>query len=307
MSTLAHRWIVGLDLRPTGQGALRFARWLAAATRAAKPAFVGVHVLEEDTLRAALRYHHLDELIAGAREEAEMLLRNAGATEVLGELRVVQGLHAETTLESIREEQQAEGLVVGRQAPREGHHLLRLGKVARRLLRTLGGPVVVVPPDWEPEAVSTEGPVVCATNVGDSAATAARFAAELAHRLGRPLLIVYTVPVPEDYGAHYIPAATRQKIARESQETGERELAAWVAELGLPGSSDAGQGGVTTLVRQGHVTEQVLRAAQETKAALIVTGSRRLSTLERLLLTSVGSELAATAPCPVVVVPPAAS
>jgi nucleotide-binding universal stress UspA family protein len=305
MSTVAHRWIVGLDLRPTGQGALRFARWLAAATRAAAPAFVGVHVLEEDTLRAALRYHHLDELIAGAREEAEMLLRNAGATEVLRELQVVQGLHAETTLESIRKEQHAEGLVVGRQAPREGHHLLRLGKVARRLLRTLGGPVVVVPPDWEPDTVSTDGPVVCATNVGDNAITAARFAADLAQRLGRPLVVVYTVPVPEDYGANYIPAATRQKIARESQETGERELAAWVAELGLSVSS--GPGGATTLVRQGHVTEQVLRVAKETKAALIVTGSRHLSTLERLLLTSVGSELAATAPCPVVVVPPAAS
>jgi nucleotide-binding universal stress UspA family protein len=298
MSTSANRWIVGLDLRPTGQGALRFARWLAGANREGRPTFVGVHVLEEDTLRAALRYHHLDELVAGAREEAEMLLRNAGATEVLGELHVVQGLHAEQSLEAARSEHQAEGLVVGRQAPREGHHLLRLGKVARRLLRSLGGPVVVVPPDWEPETVSPDGPVVCATNLGDGTAPAARFAAELARRLGRPLVLVYSVAVPEDYGANYIPIATRQKIAAESQEIGERELATWAAGLGLTGA--------TPVVRQGHVTEQVLRLARETKAAMIVTGSRRLSTLERLLLTSVGSELAATSPVPVIVVPPAA-
>ena len=32
MSMHANRWIVGLDLRPSGQGALRFARWLARAT-----------------------------------------------------------------------------------------------------------------------------------------------------------------------------------------------------------------------------------------------------------------------------------
>lgn len=300
MSTVANRWIVGLDLRPTGQGALRFSRWLAGATREGQaPSFVGMHVLEEDTLRAALRYHHLDELVAGAREEAEMLLRNAGATAVLSELHVVQGMHAEQTLEAARDEHHAEGLVVGRQAPREGHHLLRLGKVARRLLRSLGGPVVVVPPDWEPDAVSPDGPVLCATNVGDGAVAAARFAADLAHRLGRSLVIAYSVPVPEDYGANYIPAATRQKIAIESQEAGERELTGWVAELGLEGA--------TTVVRQGHVTEQVLRLAHETKAAMIVTGSRRLSTLERLLLTSVGSELAATSRCPVVVVPPAAT
>ena len=105
--------------------------------------------------------------------------------------------------------------------------------------------------------------------------------------------------VPEDYGAHYIPAATREKIAAESQEAGERELKEWVAGLGLSG--------VTAVVRQGQTAAQVLRLARETKAAMIVTGSRRLSTVERLLLTSVGSELAATSPVPVMVVPPAAS
>jgi nucleotide-binding universal stress UspA family protein len=297
MSTVANRWIVGLDLRPTGQGALRFAHWLAAAAREGEPSFVGVHVLEEATLQAALRYHHLDELITSAREQAEMLLRNASATQVMKELHVVQGVHAEQTLEAARGEHHAEGLVVGRQAPREGHHLLRLGKVARRLLRRLGGPVVVVPPDWDPATVRAEGPVLCATNVGDGAVAAARFAAELARRLARPLLIVYTVPIPEDYGANYIPAATRQKIAAESQAAGERELQEWIAELALP---DA-----TPVVREGHVTEQVLRLARETHASLIVTGSRRLSTIERFLLTSVGSELAATSPVPVVVVPPA--
>ena len=299
MSTPANRWIVGLDLRPTGQGALRFARWLRGATREGQPSFVGMHVLEEDTLRAALRYHHLDELVTGAREEADMLLRNAGATDLLAELHVVQGVHAERTLEAAREEHHAEGLIVGRQAPREGHHLLRLGKVARRLLRSLDGPVVVVPPDWDPATVSPDGPLVCATNVGDGSVAAARFASELARRLGRSLELVFTVAVPEDYGAHYIPAATREKIAAESQEAGERELKEWVAGLGLPG--------VTAVVRQGQTAAQVLRLARETKAAMIVTGSRRLSTVERLLLTSVGSELAATSPVPVMVVPPAAS
>lgn len=300
MST--HRWIVGLDLRPTGQGALRFARWLASDSSDDRPTFVGIHVLDEETLRAALRYHHLDELVGGAREEAEMVVRNANAAHVLSEIQVVQGVRAEKTLEQAREDQHADGLVVGRQAPREGHHLLRLGKVARRLLRTLGGPVVVVPPDWEPDAVDPEGPVLCATNLGDGAVAAARFAAGLAKRLGRRLVIVHSVPVPEDYGANYIPEATRKKIAAESQDAGERELAAWITELGIHPDART-----SAVVRQGHVTEQVLHLAHETKAAMIVTGSRRLSTLERLLLTSVGSDLAATSPCPVVVVPPPAS
>lgn len=299
MSPSANLWIVGLDLRPTGQGALRFAHWLAAASTADAPRFVGVHVLDEDMLRAALRYHHLDELLGGAREEAEMVVRNAGATDVLSEVQVVQGVHAEKTLEQARAEHHADGLVVGRQAPREGHHLLRLGKVARRLLRTLAGPLVVVPPDWQPEAGDAQGPIVCATNLGDGAATAARFAEGMAKRLGRRLILVHSVPVPEDYGANYIPAATRKKIAAESQAAGERELAAWIAELGLEGA--------TAIVREGHVTEQVLHVVRENDAAMVVTGSRRLSTLERMLLTSVGTDLAATSPCPVIVVPPVAA
>lgn len=296
MSTLANRWIVGLDLRPTGQGALCFARWLSAATQQGRPAFVGVHVLEEEHLRAALRYHHLEELITGAREQAEMMVKKASAVDVVGEIHVVQGLRAEESLEAARVYHHAEGLIVGRQAPREGHHLLRLGKVARRLLRRLDGPVVVVPPDWEPEAVPQDGPIVCATNLGDAAVPAAQFAAEMAARLGRGLIVVHAVPVPEDYGAHYIPAASRVKIAAECQADGERELSAWIRELGITGAQE--------LVRQGHVTEQVVRLARETHAAMIITGSRRLSSVERWLLTSVGSELAATSPCPVAVVPP---
>ena len=47
----------------------------------------------------------------------------------------------------------------------------------------------------------------------------------------RGLVIAYSVPVPEDYGANYIPAATRQKIATESQAAGERELGV-VGQLG---------------------------------------------------------------------------
>lgn len=297
MSPQANRWIVGLDLRPTGQGALRFARWLGSSSSEGHPTFVGVHVLDEDTLRAALRYHHLDELMGGARQEAEMVVRNAGATDVLSETHVVQGGRAEKMLEKACADHHAQGLIVGRQAPREGHHLLRLGKVARRLLRTLAGPLVVVPPDWEPEAMPGTGPILCATNLGDGATTAAQLAATMAKRLGRGLVLVHTVPVPEDYGANYIPAATRQKIADESQAAGVQELAEWITGVGIEGA--------TPMVRQGHVTEQVLQLARETHAAMIVTGSRRLSTFERMLLTSVGTDLAATSPCPVVVVPPA--
>lgn len=296
MSTHANRWIVGLDLRPSGQGALRFARWLASASRPGEAAFVGVHVLVEAHLQAALRYHHLDELISGAKEQAQSLVDRAEASGILGEVHIVQGRNAEQSLEAARVYHHAEALVVGRLAPRDGHHVFRLGKVARRLLRSLKAPVVVVPPDWDPDTVPAEGPIVCATNMGDGSIMAARFAAETAARLGRRLIMLHTVPVPEDYGAHYIPEASREKIAAEVQAEGEHSLAAWIEQLGIAGA--------VPMVRRGHIMEQTLGLIRETKAAMLVTGSRRLSTMERLLLTSVSSDLAANAPCPVAVVPP---
>jgi len=296
MSTYANRWIVGLDLRPAGQGALRFARWLASDGRKGDTSFVGIHVLVEDHLQAALRYHHLDELTQGAREQAQVTVSKANATDIFGELHVVQGHTAEQALEKARVEHGAGGVVVGRQAPRSGHHVFRLGKVARRMLRTLQAPVVVVPPDWEPAHVTAAGPVICATNLCEGVTTAAHFAAGAAAHLSRPLVMVHAVSVPENYGAHYLPEASRKKIASESEANAVRELAAWLEQQGITGAQ--------AVVRPGHVIEQVLDLASETNAALLVTGSRRLSTMERLLLNSVSSDLAASAPCPVAVVPP---
>ncbi|MEM9460499.1 MAG: universal stress protein [Myxococcota bacterium] len=48
----------------------------------------------------------------------------------------------------------------------------------------------------------------------------------------------------------------------------------------------------------------LVEARVQTRVALLVTGSRRPSVMERWLLTSVSSDLAAIAPYPMVVVPP---
>ncbi len=285
------KWIVGLDLRPQSQGAIRFARWLAESSD--KDALVGVHVLEEAHLQPALRYHHLDELMGTAREVAAKVVDECAATKVLGGLEIVQGVHAERSLEAAREYHYCDGIIVGRQAPREGHRLLRLGRVARRLLRSLDSPVIVVPPDYDPPS---PGPVVATTNLREDAEEGIRFAASMAERLKRPLLVLHIVPYADDYGAHYIPEESRKKIAAQKQEEGESSLAAWLAKIGVDAAEE--------VVVQGGVVERSIEAATQRQASLLVSGSRLLSALERLLLTSIGSELAATAPCPVAVVPP---
>jgi nucleotide-binding universal stress UspA family protein len=60
------------------------------------------------------------------------------------------------------------------------------------------------------------------------------------------------------------------------------------------------------IVREGSVTSELLKLAGELKAALLVIGTRAHHGLERLLEGSVAEEVFRQAPCPVLVVPPAA-
>ncbi len=283
------RWIVGLDLRPGSEGPTRFARWLVEGSRPRAAAeVVYVHVLEEEHLRSALRQHHLDEVTAAARGAAERLLSSVGVT---GELRIVQGLSAEDALEAARASAGAQGVVIGRAAGREGPAIVRLGRVARRVLRRLASPVAVVPPDFR-GADAGGGPVVALSSLREDAVGACRLAAALAAELGRPLAICH---VARAEALPYLPAAA---IDLESRRiAGEEELARWLAANGLHPDS--------TAVLVGSPVDLALEWAEAAKAPFVVAGSRHLSMVERVIQASTGSALAATARCPVVVAPAA--
>lgn len=291
------RWIVGLDLRPPGRGAVHFAAWAAATPASAgKDAFSAVHVLEQEHLQAVLRHHHLDEVVEAARAEAVRVLEREGAGASLGPPAIVQGLTAVDGLEEAARRAGAEALVVGRLAPRDGRATVRLGRTARGLLRRLPAPVLVVPPDLDVARLG-DGPVVALTGLADDAVEAVRFGGRLAAGLGRPLVVLHVTPDPSDGGA-YLSPDTLQRLARERQVEGEMALDGWIAVHGLEPDG--------VVVLSGPVVERALAFAEERGAPILVTGSRRLSLPERALFTSVGSEMAASAPVPVAVVPPRA-
>lgn len=294
------KWIVGMDLRPLSYGALQFATWLGSANAAAGEAvdrFVPVHVLEEAHLRTVLRYHHLDEVIAAAREEAQRTLAREGRPEWLEELQLVQAVHAEESLEFARAAVGAQAILVGRAAGREGHPIVRLGRVARRLLRSLPSPVVVVPPDLRLEDIGP-GPIVALTSVADDAVEACRFAATLARRTGRRLALAHVVGSPAERGLPFMPSASLERARLDEVSYGERDLAAWVASAGLAPDS--------ATVLQGSVIDEAIAFAERERAPLVVTGARRRTGVDRMLMPSIGRELAATAPVAVAVVPASA-
>jgi len=285
-------WIVGIDLRSDCGGALRLAGWLGAGG----PPFEGVHVLEQEHLRALLRLHHLDEVREGALREAARVAARPGAPAGLGAPRVVEGLTAADGLEEAARASGAEAILVGRIAPRGSHAPVRLGRTARGLLRRLPAPVVVVPPDLDPARLGP-GPVVAMTSLGDDAVAAARFAGGLAARIGRPLVVLHVVPGLEEAAA-WLPADSLDRAARDRKVEAEMALDAWVASNGIRADG--------AVVVPGSPVDAGLEFAAARGAPLLVAGSRRLSLAERALFHSVGSDLAAAATVPVAVVPPAA-
>lgn len=287
-------WLVGMDLTDKGQGALGYARWLAGVLPAGRDRFTGVHVLEENELRQLLRYHHLEEVESQAAGAAARVATQAGADAVLAERRVVVGTTAEHTLEGLAHQAGVRALVIGRQARRGEKRVVRLGRVARRLLRTLPAPVVVVPPDLQPHDVG-EGPVLFAASTDDDATAAAELAKQLAADLGRPLSVVHVVPGDDYLAAEMVPAGVAGDFFRELRQDHERNLVAWMRAHGL--------GGVPHLVSEGSVVDRLAEVAREERSPLVVVGSRGLGLGMRLFSSSVATDLAAASDVPVAVVP----
>jgi nucleotide-binding universal stress UspA family protein len=282
--------IVGLDLGPRSAGALRVAAWLASRLG---ERVVPVHVVEEERLRALLKVHHLDEVIAAAGASARTVLAEAGVEGALEPPRVLAAPRADRGLAQVAGELGASLVVAGRISPREGHELVRLGPVARRLLRSLPAPVMVVPPDATAERLG-DGPVVALVSAAPDCVAACRFAATLARAAARPLLHLHVLPfIPE--GLDAVVAGSYDALVAAARASALADLDGWLASAGLAGDRRE--------VLLGDPVEAALRLAGETRALALVAGVRHRAWHEALADSSVGRELAAIAPCPVVVVP----
>ena len=274
-------WIVGLDLDLRSRGALVFAAWLQ---RVGQVQIFGVHMLE-----AWVRALAVEDPVPALRAAATRLATAAG-------LHAFDGLQVRTVEEAsdglVESCSAASGLVIGRAAERGSRAVVRLGRVARRVLRRLPCPVVVVPPDLSSVGV---GPILLATDLGPTSITAARFAAELAVRCGHSLELIHVV---DDRSVQLIDVLRSAWVARRAAfvAAAEVDMTQWADELRL--------GAATRHVRTGYPVDVIAETAAARRAALVVVGSRRLSTAMRYFSTSTASELAATASCPVCVVPP---
>lgn len=287
------RWLVGVDLH-SSDGALRLSDWIARTAREPQT-FVGVHVIEEDDLRVVLRFRHLEQALAQARDAVAGVLERAGAVNVLDSLEVVGGGQAEDRLEELRAGHGCDAILIGRVARRGAHPFVRLGRVARRLLRRHPAPVMVAPPDFAPAELGA-GPVVGLTRLTEDSVAMLRFARRLADTLGRPLAALHVIRDPMRAAPYGLPEEEAEQLRRNATRAKELELGAWLAKTGVTVDRRA--------VAIGEVVEQANTFAELAGAPMLVAGSRRVPGVEALVMPSLGRELASTARIPVVLVPP---
>jgi nucleotide-binding universal stress UspA family protein len=288
------QWIVGVDLRKRSDGALRFATWLQSQYKDT-PTLHGVHVLVSAQLKSLRKFGSKADIISRLQAEAKLVADNAGVGDALRSLEVQEHRNVVIGMTSACEEHHASVLVVGRKSGATEGGVVRLGSVARKLLRRLVAPTIVVPPDLETSSF-TSGPVVLAAVPGDSSVGALRFAQNMAAQLGRPLIIVHVVRTPIEYAHLYSSSGELQRIRQEHSDYAFRALKTWLAE------NDASDHKVD--IRLGLEFDALSAACHEHNAALLICGTRRLSGFERIALLSVSSDLAAHASFPVAVVPP---
>ena len=141
--------------------------------------------------------------------------------------------------------------------------------------------------------------IVCAVDRSESSRHAVDAARWLARELGASIVVVHafdewSVGVPPS-GELAATSVTTSEIVRSLRQAAEAMLEDVSAEL-------AGIDHTVELV-EGTPVEGVLRAVGDHDAALLVTGTAARGGLDRILLGSVASGLAAKSPCPVMVVP----
>jgi nucleotide-binding universal stress UspA family protein len=165
----------------------------------------------------------------------------------------------------------------------------RLGQVARRILRGLGHPVIVVPPDLTQGWIDSRA-VVVATDLRDDAVAAVRFAGRFAAEAGLDLVVVHVAP------ATSVAFDSQQAVLHPRDEAPPpAAVERWMTQHGL--------GQARVRVVRGDVVAAIVDVARQEHAALVVVGSRRLSRVEHLFTSSVGTDLARTCDRAVAIVP----
>ena len=139
--------------------------------------------------------------------------------------------------------------------------------------------------------------VLLATDGSEDATLAARAAMDVSKGTGSELHLVHVLPRFPRYAYPGITPEIYSYVLDESYGEARRLLVEQAKRI-----EDGGGRVAETHARRGPAAEEILDLAEEIGAGLILTGSRGLGPVKRLLLGSVSEGVVRHAPCPVLVV-----
>lgn len=135
--------------------------------------------------------------------------------------------------------------------------------------------------------------ILIAVDSGPVAANAAGVGADLARSLGAEVALITTVDMSSDFGGES--GVSPKELLEQVRQEGKRLLAGFRKRLSLDAAA-------LEFVQQGAPSDEIVKAAKEWPADLIVIGSHGRGGIKRALVGSVAEGVMRQAPCPVLVV-----
>lgn len=237
-----------------------------------------------------------------AEDDVKAFMASAREARIDYELEIREG-DAWREILAAAEEMPADLVVMGTHG-RSGPERFVLGSVSEKLVRRLPCPVMTVGHEegrtWEAPGLVSR--VLCATDFSESSDRALDFALALAESHGAEVTLFHSIEYMPDLGeARYRPVVPDPDPLRKEIERGAAER----LKETIDARRDEFTGvEVTSRLGVGRAYKEILRAAADERADLIVIGAQGHGLIEHLLSGSNAQHVIRKASCPVLTVRP---
>ncbi|MDR3176504.1 MAG: universal stress protein [Desulfovibrio sp.] len=139
--------------------------------------------------------------------------------------------------------------------------------------------------------------ILCALDLSQHSALVAEHAVMLARAFSAEVVAVYAAPALTQYVGFHVPPSSIENFVGEIVSGAEQSMKEFVAEHFV---SVSARGKVVN----GYAAEEILNAAEEHKADIIVMGTHGRKGIDRILFGSVAEKVVKSSPIPVMTVRP---
>ena len=286
--------LVGVDFSSASRAAINEAVRLASGDGATVNV---VHIIEVEAAEQLRKAHNFDDahLCSQVMMRLDHFLKESGAETTQVKAEVVVG-HPYLSLVAACTQHSIDLLVLGSHGER--HKMNQVGVIASKCVRKAPCDVLLV----KENATGPYKQVLACVDMSETSAKAVQYARHVAEQDGAKLDCLYVYPSPMalavDYGG-LIPSAS--VFDKGLDEASRAELERFVAPLLR---TDAKLEVRNVVIEHLNVRDAIVSHINESKAGLVVLGTRGKNDLRTLLMGTTAERVVADAPCSILTVKP---